>query len=68
MQTGRRKLGRIYAQLVQKRPEIVSVSSFFIKIRIFVYTGVVCFFVSRFYIRSTLTSVKCVLTNLDSLE
>ena len=56
MQTGRRKLGRIYAQLVQKRPEIVSVSSFFIKIRIFVYTGVVCFFVSRFYIRSTLTS------------
>ena len=32
MKTGRRKLGRIYAQLVQKRPEILSVLSFFRKI------------------------------------
>ena len=29
MKTGRRRLGRIYAQLVQKRPEIVSFLSFF---------------------------------------
>ena len=31
MQTRHRKLERIYAQLVQKRPEIVSVLSFFLK-------------------------------------
>ena len=46
MQTGRCKLGRIYAQLVQKRPEIISV-----------FVSKICFFFhccrllyeSRFY-------------------
>ena len=65
MQTGRCKLGRIYAQLVQKRPEIISV--FVRKIWVF-FTAVVCFMspVST-PVDFNVVDVKCVLTNFESL-
>ena len=66
MQTGRCKLGRIYAQLVQKRPEIISV--FVSKICFFFFTAVVCFMsLVSTPVDFNVVDVKCVLTNLESL-
>ena len=49
MKTGRRKLGRIYAQPVEKREELVFRFFFFFFRKIFFCTVIVYFNACRFY-------------------